>query len=212
MDFNFLTSKSITTMDMAKNAPSLANRLKWPSCQYSPMIISYCFGSIFFSCCSSVPDGEKCIQASRLFASKPHMAGTPGDLATAKDFLGLLQTELGITPPSEEPIFPAGSSESQHATRSIPRSHRPSAWIDTYYPVMNTPLERSLQIVDQNGTSLWEGNLIETTDSTDPEAGKYFDDVPTFHGLSQGGDVTGHVVDGNYCTQEVRISFCVRRL
>uniref|UniRef100_A0A8H7Y1D9 Zn-dependent exopeptidase n=1 Tax=Psilocybe cubensis TaxID=181762 RepID=A0A8H7Y1D9_PSICU len=150
----------------------------------------------------SIPNSADAIQASRLFATKPHMAGTPGDLETAKDFLKLLQRELGISPPEVEPIFSAGSSESQHATRSIPQSRKPSAWIDTYYPVMNTPLDRNLQIVDANGTLVFEANLVEFSDSTDPEAGKYFDDVPTFHGLSRGGDVTGKLVDGNYCTQE----------
>lgn len=130
------------------------------------------------------------------------MAGTPGDLTTAKDFLYLLQRELGVSPPSTEPIFSAGSPESQDAVLSIAKAHKPSAWIDTYYPVMNTPLERSLQVVDQNGTLIWEANLVELSDETDPEAGKYFDDVPTFHGLSRGGDVTGKLVDGNYCTQE----------
>ncbi|KDR83894.1 hypothetical protein GALMADRAFT_236366 [Galerina marginata CBS 339.88] len=150
----------------------------------------------------SVPDGLNAIQASRLFATKPHMAGTPGDFTTAKDFLELLQRELGITPPSTEPIFPAGSFESQDAVRSIAKADKPRAWIDTYYPVMNTPLERSLQIVDKNGTLIWEASLVEFSDDTDPEAGKYFDDVPTFHGLSRGGDVTGLLVDGNYCTQE----------
>ncbi|PPQ77354.1 hypothetical protein CVT25_010936 [Psilocybe cyanescens] len=154
----------------------------------------------------TVPNGVDAIQASRLFATKPHMAGTPGDLDTAKDFLKLLQRELGISPPSSEPIFSAGSSESQHATRSISTSRKASAWIDTYYPIMNTPLERNLQIVDGNGTLIFEASLVEFSDSTDPEAGKYFDDVPTFHGLSRGGDVTGKLIDGNYCTHEVKFS------
>ncbi|KAF8812308.1 Zn-dependent exopeptidase [Phlegmacium glaucopus] len=140
----------------------------------------------------SIPNEASAIQASRLFATKPHMAGTPGDLTTAKDFLQLLETELGIHPPSTLPIFAAGSPESQHATRSISKTYEPRAWIDTYYPVMNTPLERTLQISD----------LIETGDETDPEAAKYLDAVPIFHGLSRGGDVTGKLVDGNYCTKD----------
>lgn len=131
------------------------------------------------------------------------MAGTPGDLDTAKDFLKLLQRELNISPPSSEPIFAAGSSESQRATRSISKSHEANAWIDIYYPMMNTPLDRSLQIVDPNGTVIFDANLVEFSDSTDPEAAKYYDDVPTFHGLSRAGDVVGKLVDGNYCTQEV---------
>jgi N-acetylated-alpha-linked acidic dipeptidase len=155
---------------------------------------------------SSVPNESSAIEASRLFATKPHLAGTPGDLTTAKDFLHLLETELGIQSPPTQPIFAAGSPESQHATRSISKTHQPRAWIDTYYPVMNTPLERTLQIVDKNGSVVWQADLIETVDETDPEAYKYFDAVPIFHGLSREGDVTGKLVDGNYCTKDARFS------
>ncbi|CAA7259633.1 unnamed protein product [Cyclocybe aegerita] len=150
----------------------------------------------------SVPNASSAIRASRLFATKPHLAGTPQDLTTAVDFLQILQREFNITPPAVEPIFPAGSSESQHATRSISKAIRPYAWIDTYYPVMNTPLDRNLQILDEDGTLLWEANLVEVSDLTDPDAGQYFDAVPTFHGLSREGDVTGKLVGGNYCTQD----------
>ncbi|KAF8969499.1 hypothetical protein BDZ97DRAFT_248222 [Flammula alnicola] len=152
----------------------------------------------------SIPNGPNAIEASRLFATKPHMAGTVGDLSTAKEFLELLQRELGIShaPPSDKLVFHAGSPESQRATRSIPKTSEPRAWIDTYYPVMNTPLERTLQVVDDDGAVLLDTSLVEFSDFTDPDAAKYYDDVPTFHGLSRGGDVTGTLVDGNYCTQE----------
>ena len=153
-----------------------------------------------------MPNEASAIESSRLFATKPHLAGTPGDLTTAKSFLHLLETELGIQPPSTLPIFAAGSPESQHATRSISKTHQPRAWIDTYYPIMNTPLERTLQIIDKNGSVIWQADLIEVSDETDPEAAKYFDAVPIFHGLSKGGDVTGKLVDGNYCTKDVSTS------
>ncbi|KAF8165480.1 Zn-dependent exopeptidase [Crassisporium funariophilum] len=181
----------------AKNSSSLLGGLKGHKHGKRPL-----FGKRAEEAFLSVPDEATAIEASRLFATKPHMAGTPGDLTTAKDFLDLLQRELGISPPTKEPIFAAGSGESQHATLSISKTSKPRAWIDTYYPVMNTPLDRTLQIVDQNGTVIWEANLAEISDDTDPDAGKYFDDVPTFHGLSRGGDVTGALIDGNYCTQE----------
>jgi N-acetylated-alpha-linked acidic dipeptidase len=58
---------------------------------------------------------------------------------------------------------------------------------------MNTPLERNLQALDDEGNVVWEADLKEQADDTDPDAGKYSDDVPTFHGLSRGGDVTGKV-------------------
>lgn len=138
------------------------------------------------------------------------MAGTLGDLDTAKEFLELLRRELGIThgPSSDKLVFAAGSPQSQHATRSIAKTTKPRAWIDTYYPVMNTPEDRTLNIVDSDGSVVFEANLVEQSDFTDPDASKYHDDVPTFHGLSRGGDVTGKLVDGNYCTYEVIFLCC----
>ncbi|KAF9006517.1 Zn-dependent exopeptidase [Cyathus striatus] len=136
----------------------------------------------------SIPNEQSAIDASRKFATKPHMAGTDGDLQTARDFLTLLQTELGVHTPSHEPLFHAGSHQSQKATRGIPKLHHPKAWIDQYFPVMNTPLDRSLQVLDEDGSVLWDADLTEHADDTDPEAGKYADAVPTFHGLSKGGD------------------------
>ncbi|KAF7352560.1 Zn-dependent exopeptidase [Mycena venus] len=128
----------------------------------------------------SVPDEGSALAASRLYATKPHLAGTPKD----------------------EPIFAAGSPESRHATSSIPKSKKPSAWIDVYYPVMNTPLDRSLQVLNKNGEVVWEAELEEVVDETDPEANKYYLDVPTFHGLSASGDVQGKLVYANYGQKE----------
>jgi N-acetylated-alpha-linked acidic dipeptidase len=71
---------------------------------------------------------------------------------------------------------------------------------------MNTPLERTLQVVDKNGTVIWQADLVEVADETDPEANEYSDSVPIFHGLSRGGDVTGKLIDGNYCTKDVSSS------
>jgi len=121
------------------------------------------------------------------------MAGTEGDFDTAKEFLHLLQRELGIEAPSEDPIFPAGSPESQSAILSISHAHKPRAWIDVYYPVMNTPMGRAVQLLDDSGFAVWDADLEEHADDEDPDAGKYRDAVPTFHGLSKGGDVTGKV-------------------
>lgn len=139
----------------------------------------------------TVPEAESCLNASRVYATKPHMAGTEGDLATAKEFLDLLQREFNI--PRAETIFPAGSTESRNAILNIARTHAPQAWIDIYYPVMNSPLDRALQALDDDGKVVWEADLEERADDTDPEAGKYSEAVPTFHGLSKDGDVTGKV-------------------
>jgi N-acetylated-alpha-linked acidic dipeptidase len=121
------------------------------------------------------------------------MAGSEGDLQTAKYVLAVFQQQLGIPTPPEIPIFAAGSPQSQRATLSVSKTHLPYAWIDTYYPVLNTPLDRSLQVVGDDGNVVWEADLEEHADDTDPDAGKYRVAVPAFHGLGAAGDVTGKV-------------------
>ncbi|KAI0750967.1 Zn-dependent exopeptidase [Daedaleopsis nitida] len=150
----------------------------------------------------TVPNAESAIKASRQYATKPHLAGSPGDLDTAKDFLRLLQTELGIEEPSTLPLYSAGSAESREATLGISKLKAPSAWIDTYYPVMNTPLDHSLEILDEEGNAVWTAELEEVADETDPDAGKYFDAVTTWHGLSRGGSAKGKLVYANYGRKE----------
>ncbi|KAI0720289.1 Zn-dependent exopeptidase [Cerioporus squamosus] len=149
-----------------------------------------------------VPNAESAIKASRQYATKPHMAGTSGDFDTAKDFLKLLQTELGIKAPSTLPLFSAGTPESRNATLNITSLKGPTAWIDTYYPVMNTPLDHSIEILDEDGNAVWTAELEEVADNTDPEAGKYYDAVTTWHGLSRGGSAKGKLVYANYGRKE----------
>ncbi|KZT12731.1 Zn-dependent exopeptidase [Laetiporus sulphureus 93-53] len=160
------------------------------------------FGKLAEAAFLAVPNPASAILASRQYATKPHLAGSPGDYQTAKDFLELLQTELGIDTPGAEPVFPAGSAESREATLSITKRKHPTAWIDVYYPVMNTPLDRSLQILDDDGKPVWTAELEEVADETDPEAGKYKDAVPTFHGYSKGGEAKGKLVYAHYGRRE----------
>ena len=153
----------------------------------------------------TVPNSASAIAASRQYATKPHMAGTPGDFATAKDFLALVQTHFGAVAPAadgREPIYPAGSAASRNATLSIPHLDAPTAWIDVYYPVMNTPLNHSVAILGADGAPVWAAPLEEVADATDPEAGRYVDAVPVFHGLSRSGEVAGRLVYANYGRQE----------
>jgi N-acetylated-alpha-linked acidic dipeptidase len=150
----------------------------------------------------AVPNGDSAIATSRLFARKPHLAGSPQDFQTAKDFLALLHSELGIEPPADLPIFPAGSVESRHATLSIPSLHEPTAWIDVYYPVLDKPLDPSLEIIGEDGEIAWTATLKEESDDTDPEAGRYKDAIPTWHGSSRAGEVVGKLVHVNYGTKK----------
>lgn len=131
------------------------------------------------------------------------MAGTEGDLTTALDFLHLLQNELNISKPTQEPVFSAGSAESRDGTLSISSLTSPKAWIDVYYPVMNTPLDRSVEILSEDGESVWKAHIEEVAeDVLDPEAGEYATAVPVFHGLSRGGEVQGRLVYANYGRKE----------
>jgi N-acetylated-alpha-linked acidic dipeptidase len=151
----------------------------------------------------SIPDPQHAITASRKYTGIPHIAGSDGDFKTAEIFLSHLQKWFNITSPQQKPIYDAGSRESQEATRGIIERDAPSAWIDTYYPVMNTPVGQALQILDDDGLVAWEFDLKEHGDEGDPDAAKYANAVPTFHGYSVSGDVTGHLVDGKYCTKDV---------
>ncbi|KAG6829605.1 hypothetical protein H0H92_004074 [Tricholoma furcatifolium] len=151
----------------------------------------------------SIPNAESAIAASRAYATHPHRAGSSEDFEDAKVILELFQTELGISPPETEPIFSAGTSESRNATLHLTSHHaaKPSAWVDVYYPVLNTPLDRSLQILGEDGSVAWEADLVEDGDPLDEDAAKYRDAVPAWHGLSKDGEVEGQLVYANYGTK-----------
>ena len=83
----------------------------------------------------------------------------------------LLQQELGAAAPSiGQPIYSAGTVESRNATLSIPTLNKPTAWIDVYYPVLNTPLNHSVEILNEHGDAVWSAPLEEEADETDPDA------------------------------------------
>ncbi|KAI0353023.1 Zn-dependent exopeptidase [Trametes cingulata] len=151
---------------------------------------------------TSVPDPESARAASRRYATRPHVASSPGDFLSATDLLKVFQDELGIPPPPETPIFSAGSAASREATLGINKLTKPNAWIDTYYPLMNTPLDRSLSIMDGDGNALWEAELEEDGDPRDPDAAKHKDAVPVFHGFSADGEVEGPLIYANYGLKE----------
>ncbi|KAF8897846.1 hypothetical protein BD779DRAFT_1432452 [Infundibulicybe gibba] len=153
----------------------------------------------------TIPSAESALAASRAYATHPHLAGSSEDFQDAKIILKLFQDEFGITSPESPPIFPAGSHQSRHATlklTSLLRSRKPSAWVDIYYPVLNTPLDRSLEIIGNDGRATWSADLVEDGDPLDEEAHKYKDAVPTWHGLSKGGTAEGQLVYANYGAQE----------
>ena len=75
--------------------------------------------------------------------------------------------------------------------------------MDVYYPVMNSPLDRSLEILNDDGSVSWKADIEEVTEEEmDPDAGKYALAVPVFHGLSRGGEVQGRLIYVNYGRKE----------
>jgi len=69
--------------------------------------------------------------------------------------------------------------------------------------VLNTPLDRSLHILADDGNPVWTADLEEDGDPLDEDAHKYKGHVPTWHGLSRDGEVEGHLVYANYGSKEV---------
>jgi N-acetylated-alpha-linked acidic dipeptidase len=153
----------------------------------------------------SIPRPESALETSRRYATHPHLAGSLEDELDAKSVLHLFHDEFGIPLPEQLPIYKAGSELSRNATLHLTTPDaptHPTAWIDTYYPVMNTGLDQALQIFDESGKALWTADLVEDGDPRDPEAHKYKSAIPPWHGLSADGDVTGQLVYANYGSQE----------
>lgn len=124
------------------------------------------------------------------------------DFEDAKVQLELFQTQFSIPVPDEEPIYPAGSPQSRNATLEITSLSSPKAWIDIYYPILNTGVFQSLEILDNSGKSIWTATLAEDGDERDHEAAKFKDAVPTWHGFSFGGEAEGELIYANYGTKE----------
>ena len=67
---------------------------------------------------------------------------------------------------------------------------------------MNTPLNHSLDILDESGNVVWTAQLEEDGDPLDEDAANARLAVPVFHGLSKDGNVTGNLFYANYGRQE----------
>jgi N-acetylated-alpha-linked acidic dipeptidase len=74
----------------------------------------------------------------------------------------------------------------------------PTAWIDVYYPVLNTPLDRSLAILGDDGTAVWNAKLEEAGDELDGDAYAHAESVGAWHGLSCDGEAEGRLIYANY--------------
>ncbi|KZT71471.1 Zn-dependent exopeptidase [Daedalea quercina L-15889] len=150
----------------------------------------------------SVPSTESAFASSRKWATHPHLAGSSEDFEDAKDILSVFQDAFNIPKPPVAPVFPAGSPLSRAATLGINKLPGPVAWIDKYYPVMNTPVNHSLLVLSEDGETVWEADLEEDGDPADPDASKYRTAVPAWHGLSKDGEAEGELIYANYGRKE----------
>ncbi|KAJ3782803.1 Zn-dependent exopeptidase [Lentinula aff. detonsa] len=152
----------------------------------------------------SVPNRDKARKSSHEFSRKPHIPGSQRDVILAKRILQFFQAELGISP-TEEVIFQAGSTESRNATLQLTAEDRidqPTAWIDVYYPELDTPKQQSVQVLNQDGQITWTANLAEEGDPLDEDAYSSRNDVPTWHYYSADGEAEGQLVYVNYGTKQ----------
>lgn len=74
----------------------------------------------------------------------------------------------------------------------------PAAWIDVYYPVLNTPLDRGLEILECDGTTAWKAELEEIGDELDNDAYTHAGSIGAWHGLSFDGVAEGRLIYANY--------------
>jgi N-acetylated-alpha-linked acidic dipeptidase len=126
---------------------------------------------------------------SRIWTEKPHLAGSANDYYSAIQQLEIFRKHLGIKSSSKSlPVFDAGSVQSRQAVLSIPNITEPTAWVDTYYPLLNIPAERKLEILNEDGSPFWSADVEEKPAEGDP-ASQWYDTIGAWHGLSKGGDV-----------------------
>ncbi|KAF8213851.1 hypothetical protein K438DRAFT_1660450 [Mycena galopus ATCC 62051] len=153
----------------------------------------------------SVPDAESARATSKEYTAHAHPAGSAHDKQDALRMLKFFEEELQIPAADVEAVFPAGSKDSRWATLGLTSAlfgpRRPTAWVDVYYPVMDTGREQRLEILDQDGNAAWKADLVEDGDPLDADAYKHRDSVPTWHGASGDGDAQGQLIYANYGTQ-----------
>ncbi|ODN82116.1 hypothetical protein L202_02423 [Cryptococcus amylolentus CBS 6039] len=140
-----------------------------------------------------VPNNSSVAAASRRYTSYAHPAGSGWDLVSALNLKNEWEKELGLRSSGpEEFIYDAGSTESQARIKG--GMDKLGVWVDTYYPVMNTPVHVSATLLtDPPVSAKLQEDIIEgDTDS------QLRDEVPVFHGLSVSGDVTGKYVYVGY--------------
>lgn len=143
----------------------------------------------------TVPTNDSCAAASARYTAHAHPAGSGWDLVTAQMVKGDWERELGLKASwYDENVFEAGSAESQSRVRDSHHAKDPYVWIDTYYPVMNTPVHAAVTLLSEPPV---HAKLREARLDGDPGS-ELADEVRVFHGLSVSGDVTAQFIYAGY--------------
>ncbi|KDN35445.1 hypothetical protein RSAG8_11583, partial [Rhizoctonia solani AG-8 WAC10335] len=134
----------------------------------------------------SIPSPQSAQPVTVQWTSESHLAGSQNDYKSALDLLHTFHEHLGISCPKPLPIYDAGTPESRNAILGISKLEQPKVWIDTYYPLLESPGERRLELLNAEGAVSWSANLEEG------------DAIGAWHAWSKSADVTGKVVYANY--------------
>ncbi|WVW83943.1 hypothetical protein I302_105966 [Kwoniella bestiolae CBS 10118] len=141
----------------------------------------------------SVPNNESVAAASERYTSYPHRAGSGYDLYSALTLKNEWEKELGLrVSGANEFVYEAGSRESQSRIRG--GADKLGVWVDTYYPILNTPVHASVTLLTDPP---FKAKLREDIVEGDPDS-QLRDEVPVFHGLSASGDVKAKYVYAGY--------------
>lgn len=139
----------------------------------------------------SIPSPTSARSVSASWTGRSHLAGSENDYDSAVELLRIFQSHLGARPLDSLPVYDAGSPESRNAIFGIPNLEEPRAWIDTYYPLLETPGERRLELLDVEGVVSWSADLKEHPNEADGAVGAW-------HAWSKSGEVKGKVIYVNY--------------
>ncbi|AAW40887.2 protein-vacuolar targeting-related protein, putative [Cryptococcus deneoformans JEC21] len=140
-----------------------------------------------------VPSNDSVAAASKRYTGYAHPAGSGYDYASALTLKNEWEKELGLRVSGpQEFIYDAGSPESQARVKN--GMDKLGVWIDTYYPVMNTPVYAAATLLTDPP---FHAKLREDIVDGDSDS-ELRDEVPVFHGLSVSGDVRGNFVYVGY--------------
>ncbi|KAK1922840.1 hypothetical protein DB88DRAFT_492893 [Papiliotrema laurentii] len=139
-----------------------------------------------------VPTNQSAHDVLQKYTSVPHYAGNGFDKVTALALKNDWEYALGLHPSgADDHIYDAGTQHSQERVRGKPKL---GVWIDTYYPVLNTPVHASVTLLTPEP---FKAKLQEDIVDGDPDS-HFRDALPVFHGLSVSGDVTAQYVYAGY--------------